>query len=1083
MPVNNYLRNCSYNLNKLDNYIYLYKFNETTLDYITDENETNATASEIKGQAYRIYCENVAYQSTSTVNSRFSFENTLTITLTEGKDETYYSIIQQLITNNWMIVFKNVGGEYFVVNAEYPVMVSYSYVFNDEKSPNNLTITFKALQNVPTVNLKGSVTFSDTLRHIPCEYNISRIKSLKMIDRVKSEIDIDDYSLVEKGEGSLKTIEFNPSSFIFTDSYDGKEFSQTISFQIPFDAYIYYFHYNLLEYLNNRYYALIETTNGNYIISGFKDGLFPSYTINQDNIITIELKLATSNYSIIAANDIGLLTVPYKEYIKLFGECIDNIFTYTLIQENNTDNYYVLEGYESQYSDYNVVDTYNKFDTEYGFKLIDWEYDCNAKCAINGLPSSIIFNKPNETRIFQVTSECDFTFDYDNNLVDVSYSTYTLSITNKVEGETQYNINVISENGTIYKILCLVTNNINADQVLNITAEKQNVNVIPINGMTNITSVETNLKYQWNQYGNGYVFSIPMNTSTSNTINYNIVINYNNNTTETILIIQDKLYEKLVDNGMEECFGDDLHKSLSRYIGYTEDSVNIPSGSTKGELIESKSLSCISYDKKEIIDTICYKKVTYNIVRYSLNGTTIKEQAELEGNKCDGDGYDKWVINSGKTICENNRPYYIEEKYISGDNVHFYLLYPIVERTSETEAPDSNICNVVGDVSQTLYKWVYTNDTYCLDSNDEDGVDYNCEKTSGVTYIEGDESTYMCYKYNKYKLIAKLISTHCDGDYRVYDYEQGELIEENCEACGYIEKEVCEPNLSKTLTGVTVYYNGKDVEYNEFAVPIVSGTIISTLTYENCSTEVKQETKEITDYTISYSPSGENTTNDNRDVIATVKYNDEVIGQFMYIQKLNPNGNNNENGGGDDNNPTTPSGSTSGDTSDSGSTSDTLSFEFSGSSTTYKLNGTTYTATSSPYTTSLEDLGITTLTSCSGTFSGSSITNLISFPDTSNVTEMQGMFNYCVNLTSLDLSSFDTSNVENFTSMFYVCKNLQTLDVSSWDVSHITNSNLVRFMLTDCAKLTKLKIKQGTRNWWCARLNSVPLSCDIIEEV
>jgi hypothetical protein len=128
---------------------------------------------------------------------------------------------------------------------------------------------------------------------------ISKSSKTAVIENTISNI-IDDnaksvsYSLVEKGEGNLKTIEFNPSSFIFTDSYDGKEFSQTISFQIPFDAYIYYFHYNLLEYLNNRYYALIETTNGNYIISGFKDGLFPSYTINQDNIITIELKLATS---------------------------------------------------------------------------------------------------------------------------------------------------------------------------------------------------------------------------------------------------------------------------------------------------------------------------------------------------------------------------------------------------------------------------------------------------------------------------------------------------------------------------------------------------------------------------------------------------------------------------------------------------------------------------------------------------------------------------------------------------------------------------------------------------------------------
>ena len=580
MAVNDYIRNCQYNLNNLDNYIYLYKF--THIDYITDDGENNGSGKSLE-DGFRIYAENVQYSSTSDIDNRFSFENTLTVTLTEGKNEIYYDLIQQLISNDWLVVFKNVEGDYFTMNAEFPAMVSYTYTFNDEKTPNTISIVFKILQNIPTINLRGSVTFSETLREKPCEYNISRIQSLKMVDMDKAVIDVEDdsFNITQKGENSLKTIEFNPTSLSFVDSYDGNEFSQTLSFQIPFDSYRFYFHYNLLEYLDNRYYALIQTTNGNNILSGFKQGLFPSYSISTSdsgNLITINLNAKYTTYSILGSNEFGLTVVPYREYVRLFGECIDNNYTYTLLQELNTDNYYCLNGYEEIYSGYNIVGTYDKFDVNFGVKLTDYSYDCFNACAIHGLPSSIIFSESGESKSFTVTSDCSFTFDYDNSIVDVSYNGTTLTITNKVDEETTYNVNVISENGTTYKILCVVQDNIDADQTLYITAEKQSVTVIPINGITNISNINTDLPYMFNQYGNGIVLNVPMNESTANTINYLIEINYTNNTKETILIIQDKLYEMLLDNGLTDCVGNDLYSMNTRMIGYSDDNITINAG-------------------------------------------------------------------------------------------------------------------------------------------------------------------------------------------------------------------------------------------------------------------------------------------------------------------------------------------------------------------------------------------------------------------------------------------------------------------------------------------------------------------------
>ena len=59
----------------------------------------------------------------------------------------------------------------------------------------------------------------------------------------------------------------------------------------------------------------------------------------------------------------------------------------------------------------------------------------------------------------------------------------------------------------------------------------------------------------------------------------------------------------------------------------------------------------------------------------------------------------------------------------------------------------------------------------------------------------------------------------------------------------------------------------------------------------------------------------------------------------------------------------------------------------------------------------------------------------IKYLDTSNVTNMGGMFNGCKSLTSLDVSGFNTSNVTNMGDMFDGCKSLTNLDVSGFNTS------------------------------------------------
>ena len=102
--------------------------------------------------------------------------------------------------------------------------------------------------------------------------------------------------------------------------------------------------------------------------------------------------------------------------------------------------------------------------------------------------------------------------------------------------------------------------------------------------------------------------------------------------------------------------------------------------------------------------------------------------------------------------------------------------------------------------------------------------------------------------------------------------------------------------------------------------------------------------------------------------------------------------------------------------------------------------------------------------------------------NTSNVTDMGGMFNYCDGLTSLDLTNFDTSNVTNMFIMFQGCSGLTSLDLNGFDTSNVTNMGS---MFYGCSGLTYLDLSNFKTSkvtnmmnmfWSCGSLKSLDLS-------
>ena len=101
--------------------------------------------------------------------------------------------------------------------------------------------------------------------------------------------------------------------------------------------------------------------------------------------------------------------------------------------------------------------------------------------------------------------------------------------------------------------------------------------------------------------------------------------------------------------------------------------------------------------------------------------------------------------------------------------------------------------------------------------------------------------------------------------------------------------------------------------------------------------------------------------------------------------------------------------------------------------------------------------------------------------NTSEVTDMEGMFMDCTSISNLDLSHFNTSKVTSMASMFSSCENLQKLNLSNFDTSNVTSMSM---MFNGCKGLETLDLSSfNTSNVaymifmfnWCSELKTLNL--------
>lgn len=368
MSVTQYTIGCGYELLKLKDTVFF--LSKNSLKTITiDNGEAYATfvnPSPYPPSPSRLKGFNVKLTETESLDERYKFTKQLTMSI-----HGHLTDSQFLMDDDFYIVVQTEDGTYYLVNVDFPSKMTYTY--NLSEGQNQTDFTFASNSNHPTLKLNWSPTTWNTCQ----TYQLHGIDSLKLLEKAYTSIDSN--GVINLFDGNeFKDVDFLKNTATLQEAYDGEVITTTISFEIGFNNYKPSWQYNLLEFDKNLYAAHITPKNSTSgIFAGYEHGLQPSYEINGS---TSDGESTTIIITLVEASEWGLFefdTWSYyrtsaKKWIGVDSEvkCLElGLGVNSLLQEVDengtpTQRYKCLEGYESVYTDYNIIGTYREDEVE-----------------------------------------------------------------------------------------------------------------------------------------------------------------------------------------------------------------------------------------------------------------------------------------------------------------------------------------------------------------------------------------------------------------------------------------------------------------------------------------------------------------------------------------------------------------------------------------------------------------------------------------------------------------------------------------------------------------------------------------------
>ena len=765
MAVSTYINNnCKYRLDKLDKVVYLISEDASKNIYI-DNGEAYVMDIDQEPLSLKVY--NIALTDTDELDERYKFTHQLTFSM-DGYAN--YKDFQ----GRYFAIVKSVDGVYWLVNPLFPCKVSYTYTLDANGSHTDFTLS--TASNHPTLRIRN-------ISHATpydCGYKHCTFSDLKLNESIYS---LKTNNHVLYTNDGFKDVIFIKNSGVLTEQFDGNNIQHDLKFDINFDDYKSSWHYNLIEFAENRYSAIVRTSCDNYILCGFGFGLNPSFNVDANDDVSIDkihidLMDMHDNGDLIAYEDEitierdGVVKWVYSNKYNGY-ECVgNNLARYLLMEEvdslmNPTGNYKVLAGYESQFPFLNIVGTFTETET---FN----SYDCADGCRIQtSFPLEFVFNNVS-CREYSLIADSDWSITSSASHITVTPSSgqagvsYNVQVCNTqapsaTEVTSSLNLTYCNRTRTYTVKVKQGDSCLPGGSVFDISANGQYVTIPTsccVRSAEDLSHQITNVSIQ-NSYIRVYV---PQNNS-GNPRQFIISITYCDEREGEVLINQGTGFERWVKestgcNGTYKC---DIER---KYTGTTISNVN-----TRTE--ETRYTNCVT------------------------------------SSECGG-STTRW-IDSSETTCSGGKKYIVQIEQVSTDGGSSWSNTGNKRLGSET--PDTSgecagveeledwrengyICNETTKyvrlklyVSTDGQTWVATN-TYkrgdrILETNSND-CGYATPST-GWTYEDWRlvETDYICYDGNKYEKLRRWVSNDNVNWTPTDVYKRGNLIEENSGDCGY----------------------------------------------------------------------------------------------------------------------------------------------------------------------------------------------------------------------------------------------------------------------------------------------------------
>lgn len=782
MSVNNYNPNkCKYKIGKLDNVVYL--VNKDAIGSISIDNGAAYVVS--AASATSIVCTNIAIAEEESLDERYQFSHQLQFSVqgymnVDGFNGKYYVIV------------KDKDDTYWLLNPTFPFKITYTYTI--DALTNRTDFILSTISNMPLLMVNG---FSSTYSK-PCNgYNLCGVDILAINEKNYSVLSGDSVSYTNDG---FKDIEFLKNTCVFTEEFDGTNVGHQVRFKIDFDSYKSSWHYNLLEFVDNKYAMVMQTKCGTNIACGFNHGLQPSYTINcsEDEINSIEITLKDFHNEgtfIQLPSEVPYSYTSATSWVWVDGEyeCINTTTAKRLLMEevdylgNPLDKYMCLEGYriDYEYLADKLVGEFTEIVT----------FPCDA-CRWNGcvlqtsMPQTITFNGEGQEKTFTLYSPSEWSITTDSGITvtpssgtgggDVDYITIKNNTvpTSDIQSHTIV-VNYCNKTDYFYAdvVETSPTQCYPLGQYYSIDYNAQEL-MIPTNCcVTSLSANVVNIKQLQSQKGYIRMWVDANDTGTGRTMTLSVT-DCTSATTEMYIyqssFLSEWKTEQTVCNGRFMC---DFQRL---YSGLTQDSITAATYVTRwANCSASTECQAQNYKWVESQDTYCdngkmyyleYLYVYENGSWRRTSGVRYGSQAIDVSGKCTTH-IEHWIVDNGyycdDTIKYKKERLYYEEHY--GDPQSAWTQTDIY-RMGEVEEMNSLDCGYGSDSGYTYQQW--RPDGYiCLG-----GSKYTTEKK----YVSNDTTNWVATDIYRVGMMVEQYSTECGWE---PDYEY-RWVTSNEEQCG-----------------------------------------------------------------------------------------------------------------------------------------------------------------------------------------------------------------------------------------------------------------------------------------------------------